>query len=131
MSPGQPSEQVAGAAPAARTSTSAPELLLSRRGSKVSLEISAVLETTPFGAPPLTKKLRVMVATEPLAQLGFVPGKLQSTMPPLCAQVKAEVVIAGGAKAILGGTAIVTCTFTAGSGPALLSQRKEPVVAPG
>src|SRR6267378_6662360 len=98
MSAGQPSAHVAGGAPAARTSTEASEELLVRLGSLVSLPILAVLEITPLGAPPLTEKSRVIVATVPLAQLGFVPGRLQSTIPPVSVQTKAELVVAGETK---------------------------------
>jgi hypothetical protein len=92
----------------------------------VSLEMLAVLEMTPFGAAPLIEKLSVIVATAPLAQLATE----QSITPALSAQLKAEVVFAVS-NVMLGGTAIVKCTFAAASGPELLSQRKKDVFVPG
>jgi hypothetical protein len=126
ISDGHPNAHVAGGEPAERISTLASDVLLAGRGSFVSLEISAVLEVTPFGAAPLTIKFSVIVATAPLAQLATE----QSTTPALSAQAKAEEVLAVS-NVMLGGTAIVKCTFAAASGPALLSQRKKPVFVPG
>jgi hypothetical protein len=51
--------------------------------------------------------------------------------PALSEQVKAEVVTAGATKLKLDGAATLTWTLSAASGPALLSQRFNPVLAPG
>jgi hypothetical protein len=91
---GHPNAHVAGAPPGEKISTSALEALLSERASFVSLFMFAVLETIVFGAELLTEKLRVMVATEPLAQF-VIDGRTQSmTLSLVNEQVKAEVVVA-------------------------------------
>lgn len=126
MSAGQPRAQVAGAPPAPRTSTEATAELLAGRGSFVSLPMSAVVEITWLAAPALTVKFSVIVATAPLAQVATE----QSTMPELSAQEKADEVLAV-VKVKSVGTAMVTCTLSAVSGPGLLSHRKKLVFAPG
>ena len=90
MSGGQLSAHVAGGAPGERTSKKALDALLSGRGSLVSLEIFAVLETAPFGALLLTVKLSVIVAMSPEAKLVTE----QSMTPPFTEQEKEEVVLA-------------------------------------